>query len=181
MFKSIARTHEAALFIVSAAFRKPRPFSHIFDATPRVRTLRKLENASRCTDRLDGGGDGGVASKLVALIGRHVRPSHFPLVSPCRIEPVGSLYRRDRCENDGTLKIRIPPSVLLHKSRRGIYFKSGGSRLACNRRKVPLLNEMGDDGTEIRLPKDGKHFRDVPALRYRRTLISFGETWAVKL
>lgn len=33
MFKSIARTHEAPLFIVTAAFRKPRPFSHIFDTT----------------------------------------------------------------------------------------------------------------------------------------------------
>lgn len=46
MFKSIARTHEAALFIVTTAFRKPRPFSHIFDFTLLDRTPRSLSDAS---------------------------------------------------------------------------------------------------------------------------------------
>lgn len=46
MFKSIARTHEAALFIVTTAFRKPRPFSHIFDFTLLDRTPRSVSDAS---------------------------------------------------------------------------------------------------------------------------------------
>lgn len=46
MFKSIARTHEATLFIVTTAFRKPRPFSHIFDFTLLDRTPRSLSGAS---------------------------------------------------------------------------------------------------------------------------------------
>ena len=46
MFKSIARTHEASLFIVTAAFRKPRPFPHIFDRTPLDRTPRSLTDTS---------------------------------------------------------------------------------------------------------------------------------------
>lgn len=47
MFKSIARTHEAPLFIVAAAFRKPSPFSHIFHATLLDRIPRSLIDASR--------------------------------------------------------------------------------------------------------------------------------------
>lgn len=47
MFKSIARTHEAPLFIVTAASRKPFPFSHIFHATLLDRIPRSLIDASR--------------------------------------------------------------------------------------------------------------------------------------
>lgn len=48
MFKSIARTHEAPLFIVTAAFRKPRPFISYFRSHPLFeRTPREPEPASR--------------------------------------------------------------------------------------------------------------------------------------
>lgn len=120
MFKSIARTHEAPLFIVAAAFRKPSPFSHIFHATLLDRIPRSLIDASWNVARSSKAQKYTKKHRLISLLIHSLKTVIFNLINlRANISYLSRFYSRpSRLEIRRSTSLSQHTFVIIHEKLR---------------------------------------------------------------